>query len=232
MTGSQDTTILLHDIRQGRGATVRVIIPAWWCARLGFRLRDSLFPSCAVSKLPNLCVVEWCGAASQASVVNTYRGHSGAVMSLQWSPHQKAFFSSAGCDASVVIWEIGSNHTAPPPRKSPALHIGAAGGDGSVVDGEGPSREEALSLAATPAPSAVTLPGNDNESGVMESVEPSGGVTATPGKRAVKRRRKASEADRDDVTLASLAAEDTEPKEIVFRHAGHRCVIVRDDRVT
>lgn len=155
--------------------------------------------------------------------MNVYRGHSDAVMSVQWSPHSKSHFASSGSDSTVVLWEIGGNHAAQPPRKHPlisfqlpsAVTTGAGDGDDGVI------------AAATSAPSTVTGDGDSAVMDVVVGMGTGGGVEggmATPGKRGAKRRRKGDEGGEDGVatSLTALAAEDTEPKEIVFRHAGHR----------
>ncbi len=56
----------------------------------------------------------------QASVVRYFKGHSDAVMSVQWSPHFDNYFVSASNDNTVVLWDINGTAISSVPDHSSA----------------------------------------------------------------------------------------------------------------
>jgi WD40 repeat protein len=139
---------------------------------------------------------------SQCSVLATYSGHTNAVMSVQWSPHQAGYFTSSSSDGSVVLWQIGGLQPKP---------FNAPGSDDAAHTGDGETTLQPTLAQVDAACDIIT------SEGAVPDLPVAPLVHASPTKPAKRSRRN---------TETELPVVDTEPPEIVFRHAGHRAEVV------
>jgi WD40 repeat protein len=125
------------------------------------------------------------------------------VMSVQWSPHKPGYFTSSSSDGTVVLWQVGGCQPNP---------VSTVTGDDTTHGGEG---DAALPPTIAQIDAACDVITSEGGVGTEPVAAPS--VHASPVKPAKRSRRN---------TETEMPTIDTEPPEIVFRHAGHRAEVV------